>query len=218
MAQRTCSIGGCDTPPRARGWCPKHWQRWRKHGDPLGGGPFRTTYATLCSVADCGRIHFTGGYCAPHAQRWRKHGDPLASVPIRGRQAPICSIEGCGKPTEARSWCAAHYGRWKKWGDPTFYWKSAKGHLNANGYRIIAQDRNSVGITEHRVVMERHLGRPLLHEEHVHHRNGIRHDNRIENLELWVGWGTQPEGQRVEDLIAFVAEHYRPELEALLER
>lgn len=69
-------------------------------------------------------------------------------------------------------------------------------------------------VFEHRVVMEEILGRPLEPEENVHHLNGRRDDNRPSNLELWVS--PQPQGQRVADLVAWVVEHYRTEVEAAL--
>lgn len=59
-------------------------------------------------------------------------------------------------------------------------------------------------IREHRYIMEQHLGRPLLPTETVHHKNGVKHDNRIENLELWTT--SHPYGQRVEDVVAWCKE------------
>lgn len=38
-APRRCAVAGCDRPRHARGWCGRHYSRWRYHGDPTGGGP-----------------------------------------------------------------------------------------------------------------------------------------------------------------------------------
>ena len=59
-------------------------------------------------------------------------------------------------------------------------------------------------IEEHIYIIEQELGRYLLPNENVHHINGIRNDNRRENLELWST--SQPKGQRVEDKIQWAKE------------
>lgn len=82
------------------------------------------------------------------------------------------------------------------------------GTNSKDGYRRVG------AIPEHRIVMAQQLGRPLERWEVVHHRNGVRNDNRLENLELWIKG--QPAGQRVEDIIRFMVAHYRDAVVAAL--
>lgn len=81
-------------------------------------------------------------------------------------------------------------------------WKG--GRVIRGGYvyrKVYEHPRRSTGgyVAEHTLVMEEMIGRYLERDENVHHRNGVKDDNRRENLELWVR--SQPAGQRASDLL-----------------
>lgn len=74
------------------------------------------------------------------------------------------------------------------------HWNWKGGRYKSQGYIMVYSPKhpyaaNKNYVLEHRLVMEKKLGRYLKPSERVHHRNGIKDDNRPENLELIVGEG-----------------------------
>lgn len=114
MAQRTCTIDNCGNDHLARGYCAKHYARWRKHGDPLIEPRPRPTE---CSIDGCERPPYGHGWCNAHYTKWRKYGDPLEQR--YGLPPKTCKIDDCDKPgTEGHGMCYLHYRRYWRHGDP----------------------------------------------------------------------------------------------------
>ena len=84
-----CVIGECGRQVLAREMCQKHYERWRKGGDPTTTSRVRSR----CTLEGCGRIWFAEGLCRSHHHRLTRFGDGFDRRPI-----------GEAKPLEERFW------------------------------------------------------------------------------------------------------------------
>ena len=214
-----CALEDCDRDAITRGWCATHYKRWLRHGDPLLGAK---PHKKPCIVTDCHHVGEAKGLCHGHLLRLLRTGEWPVDL-LSTRQRSLCSVPDCDRWSHADDICSTHYRRVSNRADlradEPIKTAQGLGFLN-HGYKIVPIPRELRYLTngrtpaeEHRLVMAIKLGRPLTADEAVHHRNGVRTDNRIENLELWST--AQPSGQRTVDKVAFALEllrRYRPDL------
>ena len=198
---RICSISGCVKLHAAKNLCRKHYKRLKKTGttdDPV--------IIEECQLPHCDGIHMALGYCRLHYKRLKKTG--TTDDPVKRE----CQLPHCDGIHHALGYCYKHYRRFIKHGDPSILKQAPNGSgcLTSSGY--IQLNVNGRRSSQHRYVMEKHLGRELRKHEEVHHRNGVKDDNRLSNLELWSTH--QPKGQRTEDKVKWAKEilqQYAPE-------
>ena len=208
-----CSVDGCRVKIHAKGLCTKHYQRFLKHGDPKVVKIRHTSRNERCSIDGCTASVKASSLCSAHY--WRlKNGKPMEPAQHLTAERE-CAVGDCTNRAISKGYCGKHYRRYRLHGDaetiPTRRARpKRKGpggrHVNAQGYVSVYWPDNPNAkpdgtVLEHRAVLSEQLGRPLLEFENVHHKNGIRHDNSPENLELWTR--AQPPGRRVADAIEY---------------
>ena len=163
----------------------------------------------MCTFVGCDKQIHCKRLCQAHYKQMKAGKQLVPLYSTRGRS--ICGFEGCDDIVSSFGWCQAHWGQLKRGSElKPKRRQNGAGHIERGGYvRLRASwhpNANSNGyVYEHIYIMSEMLGRPLLPNERVHHKNGVRSDNRPENLELWALFD-QPAGQRVDDLVAWAHE------------
>lgn len=113
-----CRIEGCSGTGRIRrGWCNRHYLRWRRHGDPLAGGTFYVEYGATCKAGDCEQPPTKLALCEVHYKRGWRANRPAG-----------CSVDGCDRPHDANGMCQIHDTRMRRHGDPAMRLRRRDGH------------------------------------------------------------------------------------------
>lgn len=208
-----CSVEGCSKPMASNGLCVGHRFQMKKHGrivsidlrEPRGDQKHRSARSETLTLKcqGCGvEFRVPQGIAVNKAGEVTRKFCTKACMIATLDPKPKFDCAECGKTTSRRkNPVTGGYDYRTVYCSTTCQHRSMfkGGFIDKSGYRITTI--GGVSKPEHRRVMERIIGRPLLVSETVHHRDGNRLNNEPSNLELFSS--RHPKGQRLEEKLEF---------------
>lgn len=145
---KLCSIEDCSNKTVARGWCPKHYQRWQKHGSPNTVAWERQESRDSCAVVGCEGAYLSQGFCNKHYIRKLKFGDPRATSQPDGMEAKFwLRVPEERSDNECWDWL---------------------GSISRLGYGVFPPYKGKTYLA-HRISFSLHQNRELAKYEQIHH-------------------------------------------------
>jgi hypothetical protein len=184
---RICSIEGCLSKAKCRGWCNRHYHRWSRYGNPIH--PYKTfpepshgTYERYyreshrCRCADC-RIAKNAHIREVGAQKRKISLGNDEEIPgANWRYLPGFDMYRISDSGIVQSFRLG-------------VWRTRNPRVTPTGYKVLSLNRRSFRV--HRLVLLAWIGPPPSDKPNALHRNGDPSDNRVDNLY----WGDQKQNQ-----------------------
>ena len=200
-----CSIENCERQVSRRGLCAKHYKALSESGEL----PLRRPDGVknlICEVEGCNKPQLAKGLCQNHYMLQRKYGRTHLIRRPNGVKNIPCEVEGCSKPGFCKGLCEEHYNRLRTYGRlERIHAPAGSVWISTGGYKTVTY--NGKQILVHRLIMEEQIQRPLKPEEIVHHINGDKLDNRIENLEIMTNSEHTAEHHKRGDICGHIPSH-----------
>lgn len=141
-----------------------------------------------CYGNGCDREATERGLCHKHYYRFMKYGSPDITSRIPTKEAIGCKVEGCTGEYHAIGYCKKHFQRYNRTGlVNTKRKENGNGHTDKRGY--IEHCINGKRCYEHRLVVEKEIGKELSEGSVVHHIDGNKLNNNLNNLMIFKNKG-----------------------------